>query len=278
LLEGFDWTVNLWESDMQMFEGLKQRIGMRTGGRMAEAGQRRSQDAQTGPEPLEQVIEGIQRQRRCRGLPGGPDRKTAEPPADRLPDQRGGETVPRQYPGEQNRKGAAAAGALPAVGTKYPLAPGDAALIRRRIVAVHPTMPIERTDLFAERTGRGFDRAKELLKTLRILYKNHMFQFLHRRKIEDLDELSNQANEAIRAGRWTEAESLCQRLRAGFPEELDADDRLAQLHKAQKNYAKALPYAQAALDKARHNPEKFDPELVADLEDQVDFLKKKTGA
>lgn len=94
----------------------------------------------------------------------------------------------------------------------------------------------------------------------------------------DLDELSNRVNDLIGARQWEEAERLCQRLREQFPEELDADDRLAQLYQAQANYAKARPYAQAALDKARHNPEKFSPELVADLMEQVDFLRKKTGA
>jgi hypothetical protein len=53
---------------------------------------------------------------------------------------------------------------------------------------------------------------------------------------------------------------------------------MAQLYQAQTNYAQALPYAQAALDKARRDPEKFDPELVADLVQQVDFLRKKAGA
>jgi tetratricopeptide (TPR) repeat protein len=102
-----------------------------------------------------------------------------------------------------------------------------------------------------------------------------MFGWFHRRKIEDLDELSNQANDCIRAGKWQDAERLCQRLRENFPEELDADDRMAQLYQAQQNYAKALPYAQAALDKARRHPEKFDPELVEDLSQQVAFLKQK---
>lgn len=139
-------------------------------------------------------------------------------------------------------------------------------------------MPIERADIFAERTARGFERAKELLKTFRIQYKKRMFQFFHSRKLDDLDELSNKANDLIRAGQWAEAEKLCQRLREQFPEELDSDDRLAQLYQAQKNYTKALPYAQAALDKARRDPEKFDPELVAELTEQVDFIKKQTGS
>jgi len=104
-----------------------------------------------------------------------------------------------------------------------------------------------------------------------------MFPLFHGCKIDDLDGLSNKANDVIRAGQWDEAERLCQQLREQFPEELDADDRLAQLYQAQKNYVKALPFAQAALDKARRNPKKFDPELVADLAEQVDFLQKKAG-
>lgn len=277
LLEGFDWADNLWENDVQMRKGVKQRIGTPAVGRTPDPGQSRSQNTQTAPESLDQMIERIQRQRRCRGLPGGPDRKTVAPPEDRLPDQCGGETVSRQHPGKQNRKRAAAAATLSAVGTECPLPPGDAACVRRRIVAIHPAVPIKRANLLAERTCPGFNQAKELLKTLQILYKNHMFGFLHKRKIDDLDELSNKVNDCIRAGRWDEAERFCQRLREQFPEELDADDRLAQLYQAQENYAKALPYAQTALNMARHNPEKFDPALVADLAQQVDFIKKKTG-
>lgn len=129
--------------------------------------------------------------------------------------------------------------------------------------------------MLAERTCLQFYRAKEVLKTVRILYKNHMLHFFHRRKIDDLDGLSNKANEAIRTGKWQEAETVCQRLREAFPEEIDADDRLAQLHQAQKNYVQALPYAQAALDKARRNPDKFAPELIADLLEQVEFIQEE---
>lgn len=224
------------------------------------------------------MIEGIQRQRRFYRQPSGPDGHAAQPFMNGLPDQCCGETVPRQHPCEQNRKCAATAAPLSPVGTEHPLTSGDAAGVRLRMVAAHQAMAIERAQVFAERTAPGFDGTKELFKSLRILYKNHMFQFFHRRKVEDLDELSNKVNDLIHAGEWAEAERLCQRLREQFPEELDADNRLAQLYQAQKNYAKALPYAEMALAKARHNPGKFDPELVADLTEQVDSLKKKTGA
>lgn len=100
LLKGFDRAGNLWKNDAQMLPCLKQWVGMPAVGWTANSGQRRSQNAQPGSKPLEQVIERIQRQRRGRCLPGGLDRKTGEPAQDRLPDQGGGETVARQHPGE----------------------------------------------------------------------------------------------------------------------------------------------------------------------------------
>ena len=110
------------------------------------------------------------------------------------------------------------------------------------------------------------------------MYKDNMFDFLHKPNIDDLDDLSNHANELIRAGQWDEAEKLCQKLREQFPEEIDGDDRTAQLYQKRKDYKKALSYAQTALYKARRNPGKFDAELIADLKEQVDFLKEKAGA
>lgn len=91
----------------------------------------------------------------------------------------------------------------------------------------------------------------------------------------DLDTLSNRANDLIRQAKWDLAQEICERLRVEFPDEIDADDRMAQLHAARKQWAPALAHARAALDKARANHEKFDPELVADLQEQVAFLKSK---
>jgi tetratricopeptide (TPR) repeat protein len=93
----------------------------------------------------------------------------------------------------------------------------------------------------------------------------------------DLDALSNEANDLIRQGQWAQAQSICERLRQAFPEELDADDRLAQLHEAQGHWPHALAYAQAALAQARRHPEKFDPELVADLAERVTRLTRKAA-
>jgi tetratricopeptide (TPR) repeat protein len=104
-----------------------------------------------------------------------------------------------------------------------------------------------------------------------------MFRFSHRRKVHDLDELSNKAKDLIRAGQWAEAERVCGRLRELFPDEIDADDRMGQFYQAQKKYAEAIPFAQTALDKARRHPDKFDADLVAELAEQVVFLKQEAA-
>ena len=94
----------------------------------------------------------------------------------------------------------------------------------------------------------------------------------------DLDGLSNQAVDLIEQGKWETAQEICARLRAEFPDEIDADDRLAQLYEAQGKWAPAIAHTQAALDKARQHPEKFDLELVAELEDRLAALTEMQGA
>jgi lipopolysaccharide biosynthesis regulator YciM len=94
----------------------------------------------------------------------------------------------------------------------------------------------------------------------------------------DLDTLSNEANDLIRQGQWDRAQTVCERLRKEFPDEIDADDRLAQLHEAQGHWSKALAHAQAALAQARQHPDKFDPELVTDLAERVTTLARKASS
>jgi len=65
---------------------------------------------------------------------------------------------------------------------------------------------------------------------------------------------------------------VCLSLHTGFE---TAPFRQAQLHQAQGHYPQALVYAQVALIKARQHPDKFDPELVSDLEEQVAFIQSK---
>jgi tetratricopeptide (TPR) repeat protein len=64
---------------------------------------------------------------------------------------------------------------------------------------------------------------------------------------DDLDELSNRANDLIRAGRLAEAEDACRLLAEEYPDQIDQYDRLAQLREAQGQYAEAAAlYRKAA--------------------------------
>lgn len=95
--------------------------------------------------------------------------------------------------------------------------------------------------------------------------------------VERLDELSNKSNDLIREQRWAEALAVCRQLAEEFPEEIDADDRLAQLYEAQADYPQALLHARAALNKAQKDRQKFDEQLIEDLEESVAFLQQQTA-
>lgn len=224
---------------------------------------------------MQEVIERFRCQGTAYALPRSAYGQAVQPFANGLPDHCRSKTVTRQRPGEQHRECPAATPSIAPVRAEYPVSSDDTTLVCRRIVAVHCAMPVETARAFAERAGQRFERAKELLKTLRIRYKHDMSWFSHSRKIDGLDELRNKACDAIRAGSWDQAERFCRKLRDQFPDELDADDRMAQLRVAQQDYAGALPYARTALQRARASPDKFHPDLVADLAEQVDFIEKE---
>ena len=90
--------------------------------------------------------------------------------------------------------------------------------------------------------------------------------------VAELDELSNQANDLIRSGQWAQAEQCCRELQERFPEQTDGEERFSQYYKQIGDFAQARVHAQAALEKAQQHPEKFDPELVADLTEEIAYL------
>lgn len=91
---------------------------------------------------------------------------------------------------------------------------------------------------------------------------------------DELDRLSNRANDLIAAERWDEAAETCRELMEQFPEEIDGDDRFSQYYKKRGNFDKARAHARAALEKAEANPDKFDPELITDLKEEIDYLNE----
>jgi len=64
---------------------------------------------------------------------------------------------------------------------------------------------------------------------------------------EQIDELSNAANDFIRAGRFEEAERACRQLRERFPQYIDGFDRTAELYEARGERAPAADWYRRAL-------------------------------
>jgi tetratricopeptide (TPR) repeat protein len=95
------------------------------------------------------------------------------------------------------------------------------------------------------------------------------------RSPDDLDDLSNRANDLIREGRWDEAETVCQQLEERYPEQIDAVDRRGQLYEAKGAFPEALHWARLALARSKADPTGFDQEGILDYEEWVDDLTKR---
>jgi tetratricopeptide (TPR) repeat protein len=86
---------------------------------------------------------------------------------------------------------------------------------------------------------------------------------------DDLDELSNRANDLIRAGRLAEAEDACRLLAQRYPDQIDQYDRLAQLREAQGQYAEAATLYRKAASWARTSEGFEDAAVEGYLEDAI---------
>lgn len=88
----------------------------------------------------------------------------------------------------------------------------------------------------------------------------------------DLDDLSNAANDLIRAGRFDEAEEAIRHIDEHYPGVIDVIDRKGQLLQAKgENVAAAQCYRRAA-EHARNNPgfEEASIAYYVDLADRLD--------
>ena len=85
---------------------------------------------------------------------------------------------------------------------------------------------------------------------------------------QDLDELSNQANDLIRAQRWPEAEAACRELLDRFPEEIDGHWRSYECFEAKGDFQSAMPHARATLEMAEAGGD-FDPQFAAMLKKDI---------
>jgi tetratricopeptide (TPR) repeat protein len=94
--------------------------------------------------------------------------------------------------------------------------------------------------------------------------------------LDELDRLSNQANDLIRAERWDEAREACRRLAESFPDSIDVDERFSDYYKQRGDFRQALAHAEAALHRAEHPPAWYQPapELLVDLREETAYLSE----
>jgi hypothetical protein len=77
----------------------------------------------------------------------------------------------------------------------------------------------------------------------------------------DLDDLSNQVPGLIKQEKYVEAEAVCRKLMAQYPEQIDGLHRYAELFEAQGEQQKAAEYYRLSADFAEQ-AEGFDKESV----------------
>ena len=96
----------------------------------------------------------------------------------------------------------------------------------------------------------------------------------HYRFVTDdpLTNLSNDANDLIRAGRLDEAEPLCRRLREDYPDEIDGPQRTAQLLEARGDKRAAAACLREALAMAL-TQDGFEEESYRRMRDQISRLE-----
>jgi len=84
-----------------------------------------------------------------------------------------------------------------------------------------------------------------------------------------LEELTNRANDHIRAGQWDEADACCRQLREQFPKEIDGDHRSYEYYKARGDFIRAKAHAEATLRFVERDADGFDPELPTELKRDI---------
>jgi tetratricopeptide (TPR) repeat protein len=96
--------------------------------------------------------------------------------------------------------------------------------------------------------------------------------------ISDLDALSNRAQDAIKAGRYDEAEKLSQELLREYPEVFDGHWRLGQLRNAQGRFREAAECYSKVVEFIRQHPEGMGDETLRNFQEMRDqALAKAKG-
>ena len=86
----------------------------------------------------------------------------------------------------------------------------------------------------------------------------------------DLDALSNRTLDALDAGDYAQAFTLCRRLLHRYPEAFDGHHRFADLRQAQGRFQEAANHYDVVLQMLQQNPEGVDPDFVQYVTQQRD--------
>ena len=127
-----------------MLDRVPQRVGLRTGRFFLAATQSAAQDVQPLPQAGQQVIPRLQRPRQSQRVGRRPDTGLSEQRGQQRPQASGCKRMPGQHRRQKHRKRVPAPAALAAIRTEDPLATEGLAGGTRGIVAVEPTVPIQR--------------------------------------------------------------------------------------------------------------------------------------
>ena len=96
-------------------------------------------------------------------------------------------------------------------------------------------------------------------------------------RIEELIDLSNKANDLIRAEQWSEAEVACRQLQEQFPDEIDGDHRFYEYYKARGDFREAKKHAQATLAMVESH-EGFDPQFPEEIKEDIAAFDERIQA
>ena len=91
-------------------------------------------------------------------------------------------------------------------------------------------------------------------------------------ELDDFDDLSNSVLDLIDAGKFDEAESVCNELKKWYPDQVDGIERMAMVFEARGENQKASEYYLKTAEFMRSNPG-FDKEGIEWALDKAKHLK-----
>ncbi len=95
--------------------------------------------------------------------------------------------------------------------------------------------------------------------------------------IQRLETWSNGVQDGIEAGRFAEAERLCEKLLQHYPDQIDGHHRTATVREAQGRWAEAAAAYDRVLSHIERHPKGFDEESIAYHREQRDQARQRAA-